>query len=72
MIDLSLEGIQRRFPIGDYIENQTLAGFFSSKIIGYEDRQGIALDLGDRRFAVDTEKFYKYAEKYHVPADMKT
>jgi hypothetical protein len=68
---LTLNEIQQHFPIGDYIEYQTLAGFFSGRIVGYEDKRGISLDLGDRRFPVDTEKFFKEAEKYHVPARLK-
>ncbi|MEX2462062.1 MAG: hypothetical protein WD469_12355 [Paenibacillaceae bacterium] len=68
---LTLDAIQQRFPIGDYIEYQTGNGFFSGMIIGYEQNRGISLDLGDRRFPVDSEKFFVIAEKYHIPAETK-
>lgn len=68
----TLDEIQKRFPIGDYIEYQTGNGFFSTTIRGYSTcKYGVSLDLSDRKCPIWSEKDFKRAEGYHISAELK-
>jgi hypothetical protein len=73
MTALTLNEIQQRFPIGDYIEYETQGrGFFSGIILGYVvDETGACLDLGDRKVAVWDKDGMDRAAAWHVPAEMR-
>lgn len=66
----TLDEIQQRFQIGDYIEYMTGCGLFTGLIVGYElNRNGICLDLGDRWFPVWQYADFEMAEKHHRTAE---
>lgn len=66
MLNLSIEKIKQRFPVGDIIEYQTGHGLFQGIIKGYTtDKNGAFLDLGDRRCPIWNEGDFKRTETWH-------
>lgn len=69
MSNPTLDEVQKRFPLGDFIEYQTGHGLFCGIIKGYVvESYGVSIDLGDRRCPLWSNEDFQRAATWHRTA----